>query len=344
LGLTVKKINIQEEIVLPNNSIEIAKITGLLTSLNSKALQVDLTNANTAISNASQAIIGLSNSIYTQIQANALFHPIISTSLNISGLSLSDLSSNATINHPSALILAINGTPLVSLDNSTGMSLNNHFDCTTLASGTTSLGDATVNGGFEVISSGSAVAKIGNSGSYTRCVNGHHWDSYTASNNAGRGMNLQNYANSYIRVGSSSGSLGINCTPSYPLDVVGVGNFTGVVRGLSFTSTSDARIKSDVLPASIDECVRLIKEVQPQTYRRTDLDESRRIGYIANHWDANLTPGMRNIMGPVTDSDSLLSLDYSRIVAVLHGALLSALARIEALENNKTVKSKKNSK
>jgi hypothetical protein len=29
----------------------------------------------------------------------------------------------------------------------------------------------------------------------------------------------------------------------------------------------------------------------------------------------------------------LLALDYSRIVPVLHGALLSALARIEALES-----------
>jgi hypothetical protein len=39
-------------------------------------------------------------------------------------------------------------------------------------------------------------------------------------------------------------------------------------------------------------------------------------------------------MGESADENGpLLALDYSRIVPVLHGALLSALARIEALES-----------
>jgi hypothetical protein len=44
---------------------------------------------------------------------------------------------------------------------------------------------------------------------------------------------------------------------------------------------------------------------------------------------------MRNVMGSFTTEDEtqLLALDYSRIVPILHGALLSALARIEALES-----------
>ena len=143
-------------------------------------------------------------------------------------------------------------------------------------------------------------------------------------------MNLQNYSGGYVRVGST---LGVNCTPNHPLDVVGIGRFSGAVQALSFTSTSDARNKEDVLPASLEECTRLVQTVRPQTYSRTDLDSSRRLGYIANHWDAELSSEHRNVMGPVTGEESLLSLDYSRIVPVLHGALLSALARIDALES-----------
>ena len=148
-------------------------------------------------------------------------------------------------------------------------------------------------------------------------------------------MNIQNYSNSYLRVGSSSGALGINCNPGsgVQLDVVAVGHFTGVVEALSFNSTSDARIKAEVIPASLEECTRLVLAIRPQTYRRTDLDSGRRLGYIANSWDAELPADMRNVMGPVTGEESLLSLDYSRIVPVLHGALLAALARIDALES-----------
>jgi hypothetical protein len=60
-------------------------------------------------------------------------------------------------------------------------------------------------------------------------------------------------------------------------------------------------------------------------------------GYIAQDWDRQLTGGNRCIMGVGEDANGpLLALDYSRIVPVLHGALLSALARIEALENRLT--------
>ena len=79
-----------------------------------------------------------------------------------------------------------------------------------------------------------------------------------------------------------------------------------------------------------------MRAIQPRTYRRTDIgSDARRIGYIANNWNDDLGVGMRNIMGSalVEDGTELLALDYSRIVPVLHGALLSALARIAALES-----------
>ncbi len=64
------------------------------------------------------------------------------------------------------------------------------------------------------------------------------------------------------------------------------------------------------------------------------MNDTPRLGYIAQDWDAKLHGGYRCIMGATEDENGpLLALDYSRIVPVLHGALLSALARIEALES-----------
>ncbi len=79
----------------------------------------------------------------------------------------------------------------------------------------------------------------------------------------------------------------------------------------------------------------MVHAVHPRTYNRIDMDGTpRRLGYIAQEWDAELTGGYRCIMGESAgESGPLLALDYSRIVPVLHGALLSALARIELLES-----------
>jgi hypothetical protein len=78
----------------------------------------------------------------------------------------------------------------------------------------------------------------------------------------------------------------------------------------------------------------LVTSVIPKIYNRIDM-AAPRVGYIAQDWDSELTGGYRCIMGESWDKDgkSLLALDYSRIVPVLHCALLSALARIEALES-----------
>ena len=82
-----------------------------------------------------------------------------------------------------------------------------------------------------------------------------------------------------------------------------------------------------------------MQTVRPQTYRRTDLGtDERRVGYLAQAWDSQLGPGLRNIVGKALadDGSELLALDYSRIVPVLHAALLAALSRIDALEKRLT--------
>ena len=90
------------------------------------------------------------------------------------------------------------------------------------------------------------------------------------------------------------------------------------------------------MPTSEAECTRLVQAIQPRTYRRTDLgSDAQRIGYLANDLDRELPTEFRNIMGSAiaADGTELLAIDYSRIIPVIHGALLSALARIEALES-----------
>ena len=73
----------------------------------------------------------------------------------------------------------------------------------------------------------------------------------------------------------------------------------------------------------------------PCTYKRIDMEGTpARCGYIAQHWDRELTGGYRCIMGVGEDADGpLLAIDYSRLTPILHGALLSCLARLDALES-----------
>ncbi len=55
---------------------------------------------------------------------------------------------------------------------------------------------------------------------------------------------------------------------------------------------------------------------------------------MAQELDRGLTGGFRCIMGESRDADgTLLAVDYSRVVVLLHGALLNALARIDVLES-----------
>ena len=179
-------------------------------------------------------------------------------------------------------------------------------------------------------------AEVGSGVSFCRFTDGHHLDAYSRSNNAGRQLYFNYYANSTARIGQTGGRLGINCDPSsaYHIDVVGSGRFTGPLVASNFPSTSNARIKESVVDASLDECTRLVHAVVPKPYTRKDMDDAPRLGYIAQDFDRELTGGYRCIMGASEDENGpLLALDYSRFVPVLHGALLSVLARIEALES-----------
>jgi hypothetical protein len=176
------------------------------------------------------------------------------------------------------------------------------------------------------------VSELGSSFSFLRVIHGHHLDCYNRGSGTPRVLYLNHYANQGVRVPR----LGVNADPSdVHLEVKGAGRFSGALSASNFPSSSDARLKIEVASASLEECTRLVMAVTPCTYKRRDMEGTpARLGYIAQNWDRELTGGYRSILAVGADADGpLLQLDYSRIVPVLHGALLSALARIEALES-----------
>ncbi len=85
-----------------------------------------------------------SPNVYTSSQANALFHPINATSIALGNATLGDSGNAAVLAHTSGLVLAVQGVPLMSLENSTGVSVGGHLDCETLSAGATSIGKLVV--------------------------------------------------------------------------------------------------------------------------------------------------------------------------------------------------------
>jgi hypothetical protein len=131
-----------------------------------------------------------------------------------------------------------------------------------------------------------------------------------------------------------STKLAIGMSPSaYQLQVSGAANVTDFCMCPAYRIGSDIRLKEDVDDVSLDECTRLVLAVRPKTYvlKSSGLAQC---GYIAQEWQRETQDAYRNsVVGEALDDEKMLALDYSRIVPILHGALLSALARIEALES-----------
>jgi hypothetical protein len=174
------------------------------------------------------------------------------------------------------------------------------------------------------------VAELGSSFSYFRLTHGHHADCYSRGSNAPRVMYLNHYANTGVRCPR----LGIGGDPSdVHLDVRGAGRFSGAVTATSFPSSSDERLKDDIVDASLAECTRLLLAIRPKTYVLKNTGKEQ-LGYVAQDWQREALPAYRNsIVGEALGEEQMLALDYSRVCPILHGALLSALARIEALES-----------
>ena len=102
-----------------------------------------------------------------------------------------------------------------------------------------------------------------------------------------------------------------------------------------------------MVPASTAQALEVLKVVEAKVYKRVDLqDDSPRLGFIAQDLEASLPPEWANIVShtgvvgehmddqgnTVPAKASTLTLDYSRLCAVLWAANRSMLARLEAIE------------
>jgi hypothetical protein len=181
------------------------------------------------------------------------------------------------------------------------------------------------------------MASFGNDSNTIRLTGGAFIDSYKTVEGDGRTLYLSYRSNNSVQTGPK---LAIGMSPSnYQLQVNGAANLTSFIEATKFQIGSDQRLKENVQAASLDECTRLVLGVRPVTYSLKASGQAQ-LGYLANDWDRELTGGYHNsVVGasePGNEVNPLLALDYSRICPILHGALLAALARIEALENRLT--------
>jgi hypothetical protein len=130
---------------------------------------------------------------------------------------------------------------------------------------------------------------------------------------------------------------------------------TGAITCVSVTQTSDRRVKTDIEDANLDDAQRVFDAVGVKRYRRTDGVEGSRVGFIAQDMQAALTgTGWDNVMGtmrqqtPATEpggetivGEELLTIDHSRLSALLWAQCKNLQARIEALEAPKKKTAKK---
>jgi hypothetical protein len=309
-GATLRKLVVQEEIVVPDNSIQLQKVSGLQQSLDDAR--------------------DIRASLQGQISGNAL--ALGYTKLDLTDLTavVADKASTAELTNGllkratvSSLVQGL-ATKQDKLD-----SFSNLDVASVSVSGNINAGTARIYSGAE-----SVPLEVGSATSFLRATQGHHLDSYS-SDGVGRDLYLCYFTQKAVRIGANQAKLAIGCPVSnFQLDLNGAMRASSFIEATKFQTTSDKRIKSNIEVASVDECTRLVKAVHPMLYTRNDMDNAPRLGYIAQDWDKELTGGYRCIMGASEDETGpLLALDYIRITVILHAALLSALARIDALES-----------
>jgi hypothetical protein len=181
-------------------------------------------------------------------------------------------------------------------------------------------------------------AIIGNDDSWLRVKNGRHFDCYKRDGSS-TDLNLCIHTGNPVRMGSKLfiGNISdMSGASNYQLAVQGAGIVSDFMMCPAYRIGSDSRLKENVEDASLAECTRLVLAIRPKTYVLKDTGKEQ-LGYVAQNWQQETQPAYRNsIVGEALGEEQMLALDYSRVVPILHGALLSALARIEALESRLT--------
>ncbi len=128
--------------------------------------------------------------------------------------------------------------------------------------------------------------------------------------------------------------LSINTTGSVRIDgLAGSGNRAvySDSNGDLTNSSSDARMKSNIMPIGNKDALVIIDSLHPVRYQwhedlRERLGNQVEIGLIAQ----DVAPLVPEVVG--TNGDGMLTLDYAKLVPVLIGAIQTLSARVAALE------------
>ena len=108
----------------------------------------------------------------------------------------------------------------------------------------------------------------------------------------------------------------------------GIRNVNTTAAGILTTATSDARLKTNV--STIVDGLSIVQQLRPVRYTWIDTDRlgtQVEVGLIAQE----VQPVLPEVIG--TNHDGMFSLDYSKIVSVLIGAIQQLEARVAALES-----------
>jgi len=181
-------------------------------------------------------------------------------------------------------------------------------------------------------------------------------DSYTPTI-----MNIPGY-NSALTIGErteSSGMIRYNGTNPYPTMDFGIAQGDdGVDTGTKYFDLgnqrvrfwsavdfydgihepSDESLKDDIKIVDHDECQLVFDAIDVKTYKRNDMNsDKKRIGFVAQDFDAIIPEEFQNIVGKTTNDK--LSLDYARITCILwsvvknqQGTITDMVNRIQQLE------------
>ena len=98
---------------------------------------------------------------------------------------------------------------------------------------------------------------------------------------------------------------------------------------------SDARLKQNIREAHLEELQAIFDGAAPKCYDRTDVPHKSRLGFVAQDFEgAGITGTARR------EGQELMTLDFSRLTAVLWGVCKRLQARVDALEKPKKAKAK----
>ena len=103
-----------------------------------------------------------------------------------------------------------------------------------------------------------------------------------------------------------------------------------VTVNYSFNNLSDEKVKTNIADADLETLQGIFDGAHPKTYDRTDIEHHNRLGFLAQDFLGAGVTGKT-----YRDGEELLTLDYSRLTAVLWGVVKKLQARVEALEKKK---------